>query len=140
MCQTAYGWWMGEVMMSEEQYFNVPDYFTDHFVREAWNYCEWPGPVPTSLDPLKEAEANKMAQEQGWVSNTRIAAQQYGTDFDVEQSQLAEEKKQRDKLGLTPEPPAPPKLPFGKGKGKDAEDETKTKDDASGAGDKDGES
>lgn len=125
MCNVAYGWWLDEVMMSAE-YFNVPDYFDDLFVREAWSYCDWPGPVPTSLDPYKEAQANKLAKDEGWTSNAQIAARQYGNDWDVVQDALSDEKEVRDELGLTPAPP--PASPFG-GDPDDPDPEEETDDD-----------
>ena len=77
---------------------NVPDFgYSDEFIREAFSYALFTGPVRPDIDPMKSAKAHEVEHENAWKTNQQIAAERGGGDWDEnikrklsENQQLAE--------------------------------------------------
>ena len=65
-----------------------------------WNGRGWP-----FVQPVDEAQANKIAVQMGWKTNSQICAEQ-GTDFEDNVTRLAEENQFAADLGVTLGDPA----------------------------------
>lgn len=79
----------------------APGFFDDPAKRRAWLNTEWYGQVKISLDPKKEAEADKL--DLGNLTKTRqqIIMERTGGDVESKLEQLGHEKKLADDRGLT---------------------------------------
>lgn len=61
----------------------APGFFVDPLLRRAWLGSEWMGPSRPSIDPTKDATADKAYLDMGATSLTRIAAERFGADLRV---------------------------------------------------------
>lgn len=58
----------------------APGFFTDPLRRRAWLGAEWMGPARPSIDPTKDAAADRAYLDMGATSLTRIVAERFGQD------------------------------------------------------------
>lgn len=100
-------WWLEEAVglhgmagVDPLSTLDAPGFFQSHIIRGAWSYCEWTGPVLTSLDPRKEVDAARLAIDTGLMSRQTAADRLYGLDAAVEHEQLVTENKKRKDAGL----------------------------------------
>jgi lambda family phage portal protein len=79
------------------------------FLRQRAAACKaiWRGPAKPSPDELKTATALKILVKDLGIMSAATAAGEVGLDYDAEQQQRAQDRKQAERLGL-PDPYAPP--------------------------------
>ena len=58
----------------------------------------WRGLPKTAIDGLKQAKENVIAVENGWTTNTKIADEQYGTDYDANLDEIELEAVREKKI------------------------------------------
>lgn len=66
----------------------------------AWLRCEWIGPGRGFIDPVKEAQASGMRQD-GMISTLEREAAEQGGDWEMIIEQIASERAEMERLGLT---------------------------------------
>ncbi|KQT50328.1 hypothetical protein ASG47_19690 [Devosia sp. Leaf420] len=66
----------------------------------AWLRCEWIGPGRGFIDPVKEAQASGMRQD-GMISTLEKEAAEQGGDWEMIIEQIAAERAEMARLGLT---------------------------------------
>lgn len=69
----------------------APGFFTAPLMRRAWLRATWMGPARLTIDPVKDANADKAYNEMGVLTKTRIAAERFGQDYQTVRERLAEE-------------------------------------------------
>ncbi len=108
--EPVYGWFMEEAVLLGR--LDAPGFFDDQLIRDAWLNATWTGPVRISLDPKKDAEADKIDVEMGVKTRQQVMTERTGGDFDQKVDQAKREKAAMDDAGLsqpaadsqTPEP------------------------------------
>lgn len=113
-CQPVYEWLITEAIATGR--LQAPGYFTDPIVREAWLGSDWIGPSRIQLDPLKEANADKVDLEMGTKTRDQIITERTGGTWEDKHLQLAKEESKRKADGLIALPPpaqpgGPPQRP-----------------------------
>lgn len=98
-CQPVYELWLTEAVARGR--IKAPGFFTDPLVHDAWCKAQWIGPVPTSLDPLKEANADDVRIRSGVKTREQVIREQGGTDFDDVAEQLQYEQEIMQKINGT---------------------------------------
>lgn len=98
-CTPIYRMWLNEAVA--KGIVNLPGYFDDRYVREAYSRAEWPGPSPGQLDPTKEVDAAIKKMAVGLSNGEKEAIELNGTDYEENLEQLAAEKQIMEILGLT---------------------------------------
>lgn len=94
---------------------SAPGFFGDAAVMQAWTGCDWIGPTPGQIDPVKEVEANTMAVEQGFKTREQATIELTGGDWSANHEvRVREEKMRRDGETVLPAPPPPPMPPQGR--------------------------
>lgn len=68
---------------------------------DAYSHCEWIGAGRGMIDPLKETQAYKLQASEGFTSRQRVIAQIHGSDWRREFRQIAREKEEAERYGLT---------------------------------------
>ena len=101
-CQPVYEWFMAEAVARGR--LSAPGFFADPLVRAAYCRAAWIGQSKMSLDPLREANADKVDVELGVKTREQICAERTGGEFADKVAQLAKEKAALDAAGLTPAP------------------------------------
>lgn len=73
-------------------YLDAPGFFTDPLAR--WAYCnaKWSGPVPTSIDPIKDAKAEQVLLE-AKIKTLKQSVEERGGDYEQHIIQLKQEKE-----------------------------------------------
>ena len=61
----------------------APGFFRDPLRRRAYLGAVWMGPARPTIDPVKDAQADREYLDMGATSLTRIAAERFGQDIDV---------------------------------------------------------
>ena len=80
---------------------NAPGFLSgDPSIRMAYCRCEWIGPVPGNLDPLKEAKAEREWMDIGVKSLSRVTAETTGEDWETVHDQRVKEVTLRRESGL----------------------------------------
>lgn len=74
--------------------------------RGAWTRCEWTGPGMPQIDPVKDANANKILLETKLTSRAAIIAERGENYVDVF-DQIGKERAEAEERGFTLDPPAP---------------------------------
>jgi len=59
----------------------APGFFSDPLRRRAWLGATWMGPARPTLDPVKDANSDRLYLEMGATSLTRISAERFGQDY-----------------------------------------------------------
>ena len=91
LCQPIYEEFILELIRNGD--IDCPRFFEDSAVRYAFTRCIWVGSGKSSLDPLKEANANTKSLE-NFTTTRGIIAAESGLDFDeMLEARLEEEKK-----------------------------------------------
>lgn len=84
----------------------APGFFTSPLRRRAWLGSEWMGPARPSIDPTKDASADRAYLDMGATSLTRITAERFGTD-----PRIVRRRRERDgsnEIGSASAAPAEP--------------------------------
>ncbi len=88
-CQPIYELWLAEAVARGR--IKAPGFFDDPLIRSAWCGARWIGPVQSSLDPKKEAEAAILQIQQGIRTHEQITRETGGGDWDENVEQLTME-------------------------------------------------
>lgn len=108
-CQPFYEWIIEEAILLGR--LSAPGFFDDPLIREAWLRSQWTGPVRISIDPKKEAEADKLDVDNGFKTNQQVMTERTGGDFEQKIEQLGREQKAKKAAGLGAAAPKPDALP-----------------------------
>lgn len=77
----------------------APGFFSSTRIRDAYLGVHWNGPPRGSIDPVKEANAAKIHEEQGWTTAQQNAAELNGSDWDSNMRRRAIEERTRKESG-----------------------------------------
>jgi lambda family phage portal protein len=102
-CQPIYEEFLAEAVGLGR--INLPGFFADPIVRQAWSCAEWAGDGPGSIDPQKEVGAAKERVQLGISTLDRESIAFDGIDFETKHRQQVKEYKMRREAGL-PDPGA----------------------------------
>lgn len=94
-CQPVYERWLMEAVAIGR--VKAPGFFYDPAIRKAWSGCQWNGPAPGMIDPVKEVEAAEKKIVLGVSTREKESVELNGTDFRENIRQLAKEKKDIEK-------------------------------------------
>lgn len=97
-CQPIYERFLVEAQSKGR--LNLPGFFDDPLIRQAYCSCKWIGTSRGNLDPLKEVKASIEKVNAGF-STREIEAAEYGNDYDEVLAQRIDEEKSRREGGLT---------------------------------------
>ncbi len=97
-CQSVYEWVIEEAVAQGR--LHAPGFFTDPIIRQAYCGAEWIGNARISLDPDKEAKANKKWIEMGVKTRAGVTSEITGGDFDANHKQSVKEHEMRKRDGL----------------------------------------
>lgn len=106
--EPVYGWFLEEAIL--EGRIIAPGFFDDPAIRAAWMRATWSGPVRISLDPKKDAEADKIDIEMRVKTRQQVLTERTGGDFDVKVEQSRREEAALAELA-TPVDTIPPADP-----------------------------
>lgn len=90
-CQPTYEIWLAEAVARGR--INAPGFFADPLLRAAWCGARWIGPVQSSLDPLKEAEADVLLTQHAVKTHEQITRERGGGDWEENAEQLKRENE-----------------------------------------------
>ena len=93
-CQPIYETWLSEAVALGR--IKAPGFWNDPIIRAAWCGARWDGPAQTHLDPVKEANANKIMVEKGWKTNEQVTREFYGGNWRDNMAALKREKEISD--------------------------------------------
>lgn len=79
---------------------DLPGFFDNRYIREAYSRAEWPGPAPGQLDPTKEVAASISKIQSGLSNGEKEAIELNGTDYEENLEQLAAEQRMMESLGV----------------------------------------
>lgn len=94
-CQPVYERWLMEAVGGGR--IKAPGFFYDPAVRKAWSRCQWNGPAPGMIDPVKEVEAAERKIALGTSTREKESVELNGTDFWENVRQLAKEQREIEK-------------------------------------------
>ena len=103
-CEPIYENFMEEVVANgyiEE--IDVTRYKSDRLYREAILEAIWIGPKEGQLNPFQEMRALEIAETKGWTTNSNIASTVFGTDFESNARELANERQKLANINKTKE-------------------------------------
>ncbi|ORE94110.1 lambda family phage portal protein [Stappia sp. 22II-S9-Z10] len=108
LCEPVHHWFLNEAVARGR--LDAPGYHDDPAIRAAWCGCQWIGPSRISLDPLKEANADRVDLDIGVKTRDQIVTERTGGSWQRKTEQLArEERARRDAgLGAAAAPPTAP--------------------------------
>ena len=107
LCQVAYEWVIEEAIMRGR--LEAPGFFDDPLIRMAFCRAQWIGPARIQVDPVKEANADKIDIENRVKTRAQVIMERTGGTFDQKHEQLVKEKRRAEDDGLSTAPPqAPP--------------------------------
>lgn len=96
-CQPIYEEWLTEAVAKGRIY--APGFFGDPLVKKVYCECDWCGPSPGQLDPVKEANAATTRVEQGFSTRQQETIEMNGGDFfDNNRQRIREEKARKELL------------------------------------------
>lgn len=98
-CQPVYEWVIWEAVARGR--LIAPGFFVDPMLRHAWCRASWVGSARISLDPLKDANADKANLENRTTTRERIIQERFGGSFEETISQLGKEQRAIDEAGLS---------------------------------------
>lgn len=97
-CTPIYREWLTEAVLRGR--IEAPGFLDDPATAMAWSRCEWHGPAPGQVDPVKEVNAAKTRVDEGFSTRSRETAELTGGDYEANVAQRAEEERERRELGL----------------------------------------
>ena len=103
--EPVYGWFLEEAVLTGR--IDAPGFFDDPAIRAAWMRATWTGPVRISLDPKKDAEADKIDVEQRVKTRQQVLTERTGGDFDQKVEQVRREEAALEGLSAASPSPAP---------------------------------
>jgi lambda family phage portal protein len=103
-CQPVYETWLAEAVATGR--IVAPGFFADPAIRRAWSGAVWLGDGPSSLDPLKEADAIEKRIDIGLTTLEEEVAAYDGGDWESKHNQRVKENTMRRDGGLL-DVPAP---------------------------------
>lgn len=90
-CQPVYELWLAEAIARGR--IKAPGFFDDPRIRAAWSGAQWIGPVQSSLDPKKEAEAAEIQVRHAFKTHSQITREQSGGEWEANIAQLRYENE-----------------------------------------------
>lgn len=90
--------WLSEAVA--KGIIDLPGFFDNRYIREAYSRAEWPGPSQGQLDPTKEVAASISKINAGLSNGEKEAIELNGTDYEENLEQIAAERQTMDKLGI----------------------------------------
>jgi lambda family phage portal protein len=102
LCRPVFAAWLEMFLLSGQSMLPMSKY--DKFHADTWIPRRWQW-----VDPLKDAEANKVMREQNWKSDQQIVSEQ-GNDLDEVLEQIESDQETKKELGIASPPPAAPQL------------------------------
>lgn len=103
LCQPFYEWVIEEAVIMGR--LEAPGFFDDPAIRRAWLNADWFGQVKISLDPLKDANADKQDLENLTKTRQQIVQERTGGNVEDKFEQLGMERKMAVAAGLISEQP-----------------------------------
>lgn len=97
-CQPIYEEFFAEQVAAGR--IKAPGFFTDPLIRAAYCGAEWVGRPQGQIDPLKENNADVIAEDRGWKTASENTAEKTGGDWEKKHKQRAREIALRKKDGL----------------------------------------
>ena len=94
-CQPVYERFLTEAVAVGR--IKAPGFFYDPAVRKAWCGCQWNGPAPGMIDPVKEVEAAEKKIQLGISTREKEPIDLNGTDFGENIRQLGKEAAEIEK-------------------------------------------
>ncbi len=125
LCRPVWKRWLETAALSGA--LNFPGYFRDP---AKYSTVKWITPKWEWVDPLKDRQAEKIAQECGWKAPSDIIEAE-GYDVDETYRRIAADQKRADGLGIRlgkPEQAAPIPTPFPEGDDDKPQSQQKTKE------------
>ena len=104
-CRPVYGWVIAEAVARGR--LNAPGFFDDPIIRAAYLGADWIGPARMSIDPKKEAEADKILVDMGVETLAEVTAKRTGGDWERKHPQRVREEQMRRDAGLIEDKPKP---------------------------------
>ena len=98
LCQAYYEAVITEAIVRGR--IEAPGFFDDPIIRAAWLQAEWIGPVKMSLDPKKDAEADKLDIENKTKTREQIVTERTGGNVEAKIEQLGHEQTLITAAGL----------------------------------------
>lgn len=95
-CQPVYERFLIEAVAAGR--ITAPGFFYDPAIRKAWSGCQWNGPAPGMIDPVKEVEAAEKKILLGISTREKEAMELNGTDFSENIWQLWKEENEIKKI------------------------------------------
>jgi lambda family phage portal protein len=95
--QPVYEAMLGEAV--DRNYLSCPGW-DNPLIRQAWCTADFTGPAPGQLDPVKEVEAAERRIALSASTETEVAAELTGGDWDRNITQRARERRRRETLNL----------------------------------------
>lgn len=127
-CQPIYEWVIEEAVARGR--LTARGFFSDPLIRHAWCRANWVGSARISLDPLKDANADKTNLENCTTTRERIIQERFGGSMEQTIAQLGKEQRAREAAGIMPEPPPPAGGQPAAGDSAAEEDEVDSEDDS----------
>lgn len=91
-CQPVYERFLTEAVASGK--IMAPGFFYNPVIRKAWSGCQWNGPAPGMIDPVKEVEAAEKKIALGISTREKEAMELNGMDFSENVRQLGKEQEE----------------------------------------------
>lgn len=92
-CQPVYEAVIAEAVA--RRVLDAPGFFGDPLRRRAWLGATWMGPARPTIDPAKDATADRAYLDMGATTRTRIVAERFGEDWEAVEARLADEAARR---------------------------------------------
>ena len=78
----------------------APGFLADHGIRAAWLACEWHGPSPGSIDPLRESQALELQMRIRTKSLSQAVTETTGADVTDTLDQIQSEQEAMEERGI----------------------------------------
>ncbi len=99
LCEPVYEWAITEAVARGR--LSAPGFFADPLIRQAYLGCDWIGASRIQLDPLKEANADKVDLATGAKTLDQVITERTGGSWERKHEQRALEVRKRREDGLT---------------------------------------
>lgn len=81
----------------------APGFFADPLTRQAYLGTQWTGRPQGQIDPLKENNADVIAEEHQWKTASQITSEKTGNDWEQNVKQAGREENLRKEMGIKQE-------------------------------------